>query len=96
MGKIKKEKILKAVKKAFKEGRQWAELDWGYAYALMLDTSDASVWADTFINCNDCKVYHSETIVMLTEYSRTIKESEGSLAKEAVAFLSAAGWEVEE
>lgn len=96
MKRIERENIEEKVKKAYKEGCQWAGIDWGYTYAIMLDTSDADVWVDTFADENSWKEYHDEAVVRLTEYGRTVKESEISLAKEAVAYLAGAGWEIED
>lgn len=97
MNKIKKETILKAIKRAYKGGRQWAKIDWGYTYALMLNTSDANIWVDTFADENSWKEYHRDkAVVRLTEYGRTVKESEISLAEEVIAHLRGAGWEIED
>ena len=96
MKRIERGIIEEKVKKAYKEGCQWAGIDWGYTYAIMLDTSNADVWVDTFADENSWKEYRDEAVVRLTEYGRAVKESEISLAKEAVAYLTGAGWEVED
>lgn len=94
--KIKKTAIEKAVRKANREGRQFCAMDWRYGYCVMIDTEDAEIWCDTFSNCNDFKVYHSDTIDKLTVDGRTATEAEKNMVDEAIEMLKNAGWEVED
>ena len=96
MKRIERGIIEEKVKKAYKEGCQWAGIDWGYTYAIMLDTSNADVWVDTFVDESSWKEYRGKSVVRLTEYGRTVKESEISLAEEVIAHLREAGWEIED
>ena len=93
-----KKKISMAVRKAYKEARQWCKLRCGYCYQIMIDTDDAKIWCDVFVNENSWNEYHSDTIHFLFPRpdGYTVSEKENGYTTEAVRMLKEAGWEIME
>lgn len=103
MKKIRKEVLYETVKKAFLDGTKWCKADRRRFYAIMLDTADASIWCDVFLDEGDSEVYRSKSILNLTmlmpdflvfQYvdSRDTKEA---YCKCAEHYLKNAGWIIE-
>lgn len=98
MKKIEESALKKAIKKAYKEGRDWNRLDYGHCYSIMIDTDDADIWCDCFIDENTWKRYHSGSISALhwMEYCNgpTIADVEQAYLVDAIRRLTAAGWTI--
>lgn len=88
MKQIKRSQIEKAIKAAEKEARKWSKVDRGHCYRIMIDTDDAEIWTDTFIDCNSWKQYRSDTISSLDVMAP------GGRLGDAIHRLTWAGWEV--
>lgn len=91
MKKISKEKIKNEVKNAFEVGKDWCSYDPFRCYNIMIDTDDAAIWLDVFLNENDWKVYHSDTIQSLN-YLPLYTES--GYIDDAIQKLKEAGWTI--
>lgn len=59
---MRKNDILKQVRKERKEMKKWNKLDRGHYSKLMYDKADGDIWADCFLDEGSYTVYHSETI----------------------------------
>ena len=92
--KISRSELMKKIRKEFEEGRKWSDMKHGYCFQMMLDTSDADIWTDCFIDVNTWKRYHSKTIIKLSYYGVTVKEQEEYYLSQAVQLLKEAGWEI--
>lgn len=90
MKQIERSQIEKAVKAAEKEARAWCKGDSRRSYQIMIDTDDAEIWADTFVDCNSWKQYRSYTIRSLDEMAP------GGHIGDAIHQLEVAGWEITE
>lgn len=91
---INKEHITNSISQALKEGTDWAMRDTGRDYSIMIDTGDAHIWTDVFIDCNTCKTYHSDSIHILRGNGYHCEDAVKSLTDEAVQLLAEAGWDV--
>lgn len=69
---------LKGYKKALGEYRRWLSLNYFHRAEIMMDLSDGTVWTDIFIDCNSYNVYHSDSIISLSDYILE-REEEGEL-----------------
>lgn len=87
---ISKSQIEKAVKASEKESRAWCRGDNRRSYQIMIDTDDAEIWADTYIDCNSWKQYRSDTI-----YSLDVM-ADGGRTGDAIRQLTASGWKITE
>ena len=96
MKEIKRSEIEKQVKKEYKEGRDWCRHDWGRYCRMMIDTDDAGIWVDVFLDVNSWKEYHSDTIHQLTTVLGYVKDREEGYIDNAVELLTAAGWTITE
>lgn len=94
--KARKQNIENLIRKALEEGTDWVMWDTGREYAVMIDTEDADIWTDTFIDCNASKNYHSDTIHKLIGNGYHCEDPVSGLTEEAVKLLEEAGWEVDD
>lgn len=69
---------LKGYKKALEQYRDWLSLNYFHRAKIMMDLSDGTVWIDIFTDCNSYNVYHSDTIISLSDYILE-REDEGEL-----------------
>lgn len=69
---------LKGHKKALGQYRDWLSLNYFHRAKIMIDLSDGTVWTDIFTDCNSYNVYHSDTIISLSDYILE-REEEGEL-----------------
>lgn len=90
MKQITRTQIEKAVKAAEKEAHAWCRGDERRSYQIMIDTDDAEIWADTFIDCNSWKQYRSDSICSLDVMA------DGGITGDAIMLLEIAGWEITE
>lgn len=94
--KIKRTELEKAIRKAYKEGRKWNRLGNRFCYCIMIDTNDADIWCDCFLNENEWKRYHSSTISVLRwrDYcdGYTTADVERAYLTDAIRTLADAGW----
>lgn len=88
MKQIERSQIEKAVKAAEKEARAWCKGDSRRSYQIMIDTDDAEIWADTFVDCNSWNQYRSDSIISLDVMAP------GGRVGDALHQLTAAGWEI--
>lgn len=88
MKEIPKTQIEKAVKKAEKEAHAWCKSDWRHTYQIMIDTDDAEIWIDTFVDCNSWKQYKSDSIISLSAMS-----ADGRIG-DAIYQLEKTGWKI--
>lgn len=88
MKQIMRSQIEKAVKAAEKEARAWCKGDWRRSYQIMIDTDDAEIWADTFVDCNSWKRYQSDSICSLDAMA------DGGRIGDAIHQLTVSGWEI--
>lgn len=95
MNEIKKGTIERTIKKELAEALQWCDGGYDRYYRLMIDVSDGSIWADTFLSQNDWKVYHSDSIRPLNcnPYTTT-SEREYDYIDDAIRILHASGWTI--
>lgn len=93
MKEIRRENLETAIKKAFKEGRDWCRLDIGHCYQIKMDLSDGSIWPD-LSDENHCKVYRSDSIATLHGLGWTVEDVEASYLADAVSKLTDAGWTI--
>lgn len=92
MKKISRKSIEKMVKKEYREAYEWCSYS-PFRYAkMMIDTSDGDIWADVFLNENEWKRYHSNTIISLGHISRYIRDAEAGYIEDAIEKLQDAGW----
>jgi len=94
MKQIKRSKIVKKIKEAYKEGRDWCRHDFGRYYQIMIDTYDADIWCDVFLDNNHWTIYHSDTIQQLDTIRGYVQERENGYVDSAIELLTAAGWTV--
>lgn len=91
---ISKKSIVKKVRKEYEEAREWCDYD-PFRYAkIMIDTSDGDIWADVFLNENEWKRYHSNTIMALDHIYGSVKDREARYIEDAISKLQAAGWSI--
>lgn len=88
MKEISRTQIEKSVKTAEKEARAWCKRDWRHTYQIMIDTEDADIWVDTFVDCNSWKQYKSDSIMSLDAMSA------GGRVGDAVHQLEQARWKI--
>lgn len=69
---------LKGYKKALGQYRDWLSLNYFHRAKIMIDLSDGAVWTDIFLSCNNYNIYHSDTIISLSDYILE-REEEGKL-----------------
>lgn len=55
-------------KEALMEFNEWLRCDWRHSANIMLDKSTGEVWTDCFLDCNQYKIYHSESIISLSHF----------------------------
>lgn len=55
-------------KEALREFKEWLRCDWRHSANIMLDKSTGEVWTDYFLDCNQYKIYHSESIISLSHF----------------------------
>lgn len=93
---IKLKELLRVIRKEYKEARRWAQLDFGHYYKLMINTSDAEVWADCFLDKNSWKEYKSTDVKCLgpMDGGGTVSEIEQKFLNIAVELLEEAGWTI--
>lgn len=93
MKEIKRWEIEKSVKEELKEALKWCDGDYDRYYKLMMDVSNGSIWADTFLSQNDWKIYHSDSIQSLNcnPFSSEL-EREHDYIDDAIRILRASGW----
>lgn len=92
---IKKKEIERAIRKEYKEARQWCRPDNRRCYALMIDTEDGDIWSDVFASCESWRVYRADTIHRLSWCEGvTVAEREAEYVADAIRLLKAAGWEI--
>lgn len=100
MKEISKKKLSTKIRKAYKEGRDWCSYGHFRTYTIMIDSDDADIWTDCFLDCNSWTEYYSSTIASLSVpwiYDcETVKEREEEYLKEAIRILTKAGWTVTE
>lgn len=96
MKEIKKAELKKVIKKEYKEAYQWCKSGYGHTYQMMIDTENAEIWTDLFLDCNSWIKYHSNTISSLNGlgWLATISEIEEAYLADAIAKLNEAGWEI--
>lgn len=94
MNEINKKEIYKAVRKAYKEGSEWCKHDFGRYFKIMLDTYDAEIWVDEFVDINNWKQYRSDTIKYLqcNTSSNLDRDIEEAYTEDAIHQLKKAGW----
>ena len=92
---IKRSELKEKIKKACQEGEEWESYDrWGRYYKIMIDTEDADIWCDVFLQ-NSWKVYKSKSISSLLLYGFCIEQILVNCLKEAIEKLEQSGWKVE-
>ena len=89
MNKISIKKLSRKIEREYAVAIRFCKLDTGAYYTMMIDTDDADVWSDVFLNSNDWKEYHSPTIHKL----ETVYSAEDYLS-EAIDILQEAGWAI--
>lgn len=96
--KIKKKAVAAAIRREYKDLRAWCRGGWRRYGVIMIDTSDAEIWADCFLDSNSWTSYRSGSIKKVTpSYNgcKTVKERETAYINEAVKMLQDAGWSIE-
>ena len=98
MKEIRKEQLKAAIKKAFREGRDWCRIDFGHCYQMRIDIADGMIWVD-LTDENHWKVYHSDSITTLHpgnlhSVGQTVKEMEAGYLADAITKLADAGWTI--
>lgn len=63
-------------KKALGEYRHWLSLNYFHCAKIMIDLSDGTVWTDVFTDCNSYNIYHSDSIISLSDYMLEREEGE--------------------
>lgn len=92
---ISKKEIVEAVKAAYKEGRQWCQLDTGHYYQVRINLDNAHIWCD-FLSESEWYSYHSDTIQQILTDGFTVADKEVGYIAEAVRMLREAGWVIVE
>ena len=93
MKEIRRENLETAIKKAFKEGRDWCRIDISHCYQIRINTADGAIWPD-LSDENHCKVYRSDSIATLHGLGWTVGDVEASYLADAVSKLTDAGWAI--
>lgn len=98
MKEISREKIKKEICKEYKEARKFCRIVHGGTYQMMIDTDDACIWNDTFIDSNSWNEYHSKTITRLScgGFCSSVSEKENDYVNDAIRKLNDAGWTITE
>ena len=91
MKEMRRGELEKSIKKALEEGRDWCRLDIGHCYRLMINTDDATIWAD-LLDVNHWRNYQDDSITSLYSIDGTIEEMETDYLKDAITKLTDAGW----
>lgn len=92
MKKISKKSIMKTVKKEYKEARDFCRGGHFRYYKMMIDVDDGAIWSDVFLDENNWKEYHSESIRQLENTLGYVHETEKGYVDDAVCLLREAGW----
>lgn len=94
MKEISKKEIEKKIREEYEDARKFVSQGKFRYYKMMLDLSDGSIWADVFLDCNDWKVYHSESIIQLSgeDYFATVGEIESAYVESAIRSFDEHGW----
>lgn len=71
---------LTGYKKALGEYRYWLSLNYFHRAKIMIDLSDGTVWTDVFTDCNSYNIYHSDSIISLSDYILEREEGELNMA----------------
>lgn len=92
---IKKETLLKVIKKEYKELKRFCALRHDHHGKMMIDSKDAKIWSDVFNSPGSYERYHSESITEL-DYDWYYSDAEPvqEYLQSAVRTLTAAGWTV--
>lgn len=96
MKEISRKEITKTIKGLVREGREWCSYDHFRYYKIMLDTDDGDIWIDVFLDTNEWKRYHLDTIVKLDYFPGYTRETVQGYVDSAIERLEAAGWIITE
>lgn len=92
---IRKSELRKAISKEYKEARAFCRSVRGGTYRMMLDTRDARIWVDMFVDQNSWAEYQAAEICQLycpAPSLRTVEERIDGYLEDAVEGLMKAGW----
>jgi len=89
---ISKKSIVKVIRKEYKEARVFCRNGYNRYYKMMIDIDDGAIWSDVFLDENNWKVYHSESICQLENTPGYVHETENGYVDDAVRLLRKAGW----